>query len=345
MDDPGRLIATLTLALALSAAATPLARRLAVRTEFFDHPRDYKAHFEPTPYLGGLAVVGAFGVVAVTLGNALSGYGEIIAGVIVMTALGTLDDRIALPVAPRMAVQITLAAVLWRADLGWDLFDSEAVDLALTVFWVVGICNATNMMDNQDGIAAISAGAAAIGIGLLASERDAVTLAAIALGLGGACLGFLPHNLTKPATIFLGDGGSMAVGFALAALTMALPHPGLEGATLFAAVPLLGIFVLDTSLVVASRIRRGVPVFLGGRDHLSHRCYESTWQSTRRVAAIFAVSQAMFSSLGIALYRSSEETAVAVGVGYCIFAIAAIAILEAAMIRAEGGRTPVRSES
>src|SRR4051812_42117760 len=134
-----------------------------------------------------------------------------------MLALGTLDDRF--PVAPRWRVlaEIGAGCAVSAAGLGWSVFGSEALDLLLTVAWVVGLCNAFNLMDNLDGAAGTVAGISAAGVGTLALAHDDPALAAFAFALAGACAGFLPHNLARPARIFLGDGGSLPIGFLVAA--------------------------------------------------------------------------------------------------------------------------------
>src|SRR5215211_7074243 len=120
---------------------TPLAIRIADRYEFYDRPVGYKAHAQPTPYLGGAAVIAGF-LLAVLL---LAGHTErtlpLVFGVATLWALGTLDDRRTVSPRLRVAVEIALAALLWKAGLGWDLGAGPALDLAVTAFWVVAVVN------------------------------------------------------------------------------------------------------------------------------------------------------------------------------------------------------------
>jgi UDP-GlcNAc:undecaprenyl-phosphate/decaprenyl-phosphate GlcNAc-1-phosphate transferase len=328
--DAIRTVGAFLVAFAVTILLTPAARRLAVRTAFFDHPVDYKEHLRPTPYLGGLAVMA--GILAGSLiFEAASDYKRMLAAALVICAVGTLDDRIQLGVLLRGIAQVATAIALWAVDLGWTMLHNPTADLALTIVWVVGITNAFNLMDNQDGAAGTVGAVSSAGIGALALTIGgpiAVPLAVIAFSVAGACLGFLPHNLSKPAKIFLGDGGSMPIGLLVACMVMAIPDGRLDWTLLFAVAPLAGLPILDTTLVVASRLRRGAPVLSGGRDHLTHRLYGMVG-SERRVAVILALAQAALCGLSIALFYTDQRTVVAVTAAYLVVGAAIILTLEA----------------
>jgi len=271
MGDP-TFIPAFFLAAAVTFVAVPVAIRLARRTEFYDHPAGYKGHASSTPYLGGLAVFAGFAAGALAFGHAAGRFWVIFACAAGLLALGTLDDR--LPLAPRWRVlaEIAAAVALYAAGLGWSVFESGPADLLLTVAWVVGLCNAFNLMDNLDGAAGTVAGVSATGIGVAAWLNSDPVTAAFAFALAGACAGFLPHNLAGPARIFLGDGGSLPIGFLVAASAMvACDWPSLRGSSVLLGALLVGLAILDTALVVFSRRRAGVPVVRAGRDHLTHR--------------------------------------------------------------------------
>lgn len=334
MDDPVRLALAFGLALLLSVIATPLARRLALRTDFLDHPRDYKQHGRSTPYLGGTAVMAAWALSAVAFGAGLGRYWPILAGAVALWAVGTIDDRRGLPISPRLAVQVGAAALLWATDLGWDLVAGDLLDCGLTVLWVVGLTNAANLMDNQDGAAAAPAVVAAAGIGIVAASEGRPLIGAIALAMAGACAGFLPSNLASPSRIFLGDGGSAPIGFVLAACTISVPSPDFGWVAIAAAIPLVGVFVFDTTLVTVSRLRRGTPVLSGGRDHLSHRLLR-WFGSPRRVAAALAALQAVSTLIAALLYGASRSVLVVVALAYLAGAAALVLMLESALATAE----------
>ena len=153
----------------------------------------------------------------------------------------------------------------------------------LTALWVTGVVNAFNLMDNLDGAAASVAAVSALCLGVLGLIGDDLALAVIAFALSGALAGFLRYNLARPARIFLGDGGSMAIGFILAGGLMAAPMGKLSGfSSLIAAAVAVGLPAFDTLLVVLSRLRRGAPVFSGATDHTTHRLRDAAEDPARR---------------------------------------------------------------
>ena len=250
----------------------------------------YKAHTAPTPYLGGAAVLGAM-LVAVVLFDGVAGrFAAILACAALLWLIGTIDDRVNLSPQYRLIAEVAVGAIIWSADLGFTVFGPAALNLGFTILWVVAIVNAFNLMDNMDGACAVVAGISAAGIAAAALAGGDVSLAVMAVAVGGACAGFLRHNLGRPARIFLGDGGSMPLGFLIAALAMALVRgQGLGGGELFACGLFAGLPVLDTTLVVISRLRRRVNVLTGGLDHLTHRLLPRLGTPTRTVAVLGAV--------------------------------------------------------
>ncbi len=286
-------------AFVLAATVTFLAVRpviaLARRTDFYDRPAGYKEHVRATPYLGGVAVMVGFTTAAVAFGHGTGRLWVILACAAGLLVLGTVDDRF--PIAPRWRVlaEVGAAVALSSAGLGWTVFGPEILNVLLTVAWVVGLCNAFNLMDNLDGATGAVAGVSATGIGVVALTQGEPALAAVAFALAGACVGFLGHNLARPARIFLGDGGSLPIGFLVAACAIvACDGHGLGMSAVAYAALLTGVAIFDTALVVVSRRRAGVPMVTPGRDHLTHRIL-SRLGSERRVAAVLVLVQAWLS--------------------------------------------------
>jgi UDP-GlcNAc:undecaprenyl-phosphate GlcNAc-1-phosphate transferase len=315
-------------ALGATLLLTPLAIRLARGTGFYDHPVGYKGHSDPTPYLGGTAVIGGLLIAAALLGRGSSDLAPIAIGAAVLLGVGTIDDRYALTPLTRLVIEVAVAAVLFAGDIGWSLFASDALNLAVTVVFVVGVVNAFNLMDNMDGACGTVAAVSGAGLGVLALAQGGTEVAAIAFALSGACLGFLRYNLASPARIFLGDGGSMPVGFVVAALIMAMPGAGgLHWAFVPVAVVLVGLPALDTALVVVSRLRRRAGIFTGGRDHLTHRL-RAKLGSARRVAVVLALAQAFFVGIGAVLFGRDEPVAAFVAMLLIAGGIVIVALLE-----------------
>ncbi len=332
MPVEARLLTGLTVALAAVYWATPVAIRVAERFEFFDKPVGYKGHAAPTPYLGGAAVVGGFIIAAGLLAADWSRTLPLLSGVIVLWMVGTVDDRRNVSPLARVAIEIGLAVMLWTLDLGWALESGSAVDLALTIAWVVAVVNAFNLFDNMDGAASTMALVVAAGAAVLGIVIGDVWLSVVAVALCGACLGFLPHNLASPARIFLGDGGSMPVGFAVAALVMiGASDAAPEWQALLIGLLLVGVPALDTCFVVVSRTRRGISILTGGRDHLTHRTHQRL-RTTHAVAVALGGAQAVISVLAIVAIEGGSTVLVGATMLYLVGFGLTIALLGAPTI-------------
>lgn len=337
------LLITVAVATILVYAATPLAIRVAELTSFYDRPVGYKGHSRPTPYLGGAAVMGGFTLVALAILVATGDFRRtvpLLGGVILMWGVGTADDRRSISPALRVAFELTLAVGLWALHLGWGLGLGSGIDLLVTAVWVVGVINAFNLFDNMDGAASTMALVVAGAVAALGIARGDAWLTVTGAGLGGACLGFLPHNLASPARIFLGDGGSMPIGFAVASLVMigasgAVP----EWQALTIGVMLVGIPALDTALVVVSRRRRGIPILTGGRDHLTHRARRRL-RTARAVAVTLGAMQAMLAALAIVAAQDGSTLILIAVLLYLAVAATAITVLEQHEARLAVGPVP-----
>ena len=330
MSPDLRAVATFALAAFAVWLVTPLAIRAAVRFQFLDTPVGYKTHARATPYLGGTAILIGVVVAALVLSGPTPGvrlgHGwAVITCALVLWVIGTADDRIPLPLAPRVGVEVGLAVALYYLGHGWQIFHVEALDLALTIFWVVGVVNAFNLMDNMDGAAATAAGISALGAGTLALLSGKAVWAPLCFAVAGACLGFLPYNLlSRPARIFMGDGGSLPVGMMIAALTMSVvrsEYLGPRGVVI--AASLVGLVILDTTLVTYSRTRGHRPVLSGGHDHLTHRLVKRLG-SPGAVAATLAAAQFVVCAIAIAAARAGLGWILLAGAACIAFGIAVI---------------------
>jgi UDP-GlcNAc:undecaprenyl-phosphate/decaprenyl-phosphate GlcNAc-1-phosphate transferase len=267
-------------ALLLAWVLTPVMQRVAVRFGVLDRPGQHKSHASPVPYLGGVAMVVAFAATVMTAGAVLGPPGELGAlAIILLTALalsvvGLWDDLRGAPQWVRLSAQAAAGVVVWGIGSGTSAFGPETVNAAVTVLWVVGITNAFNLLDNMDGLCAgigiIVAGALLVG----AFENGSSAQAAYLVVLMGALCGFLIYNFS-PASIFMGDTGSLFVGFTLSAVALD-PAAGAGGGSgllsvMGAPVLLLLIPIFDTTLVTVLRLLSGRKPSQGGRDHSSHR--------------------------------------------------------------------------
>jgi len=292
------LLAPFLTALALSLVLVPVCRLLARRLGFVATPREDRWHRKPVALLGGVGIAAAL-FATVALYTDLRELEALLACGGVIFALGLIDDIWSLKPATKLVVQIALASVLlfFRFRLNWT--DSLTLDMLLTLVWVVGLTNAFNLLDNMDGLCAGIAlvVAAALLVNLLPATDDPYAMAAVVFlaALAGATAGFLVFNF-HPASIFMGDSGSLLLGFTLAALTLspAQNQRGIAEPLTIIAGPLfvLIIPILDTTLVTISRLLSGRSPAEGGRDHSSHRLVAIGLSERSAVLLLWALAAA-----------------------------------------------------
>ena len=305
-------------------AGTPLLRKLALATEFVDHPvAAHKSHRDPTPYLGGIGLIVAVLVGLLFTDRLTPQVGVVALGGSLIGCLGLVDDHRSVGALFRFTVEMAVAAVALAAGLRIHATDVPAIDGLLTLVWIVGVTNAVNLLDNMDGLAAGVSAAAATAIFTLAVLGEQLVTATVAAGLVGACVGFLAHN-KRPASIFMGDTGSLFLGFALAVSAIDV-SPALTPPASFA-VPLmlLALPVLDTATVTLARLRRGRPVSQGGKDHLSHRLVAIGLSPAAAVAVLVGTEGAV----GVAAVMAGREM---VPLGLAVMATIAILAAVAAV--------------
>ncbi|MBN1123225.1 MAG: undecaprenyl/decaprenyl-phosphate alpha-N-acetylglucosaminyl 1-phosphate transferase [Anaerolineae bacterium] len=256
----------------ISFLATPLMRRFAREVNFVDNPQARKVHRTPMPMLGGIAIYFGFMIpLTIAITRSFVQTLGILGGATIMTLFGLWDDRVGLSPLVKMIGQVAATVLLILVGIQVKIFDSRWLNIAVTLFWVIGICNAINFQDNMDGLAA---GLSMVSSGfffVLALFENLEPVAQLAAATLGASVGFLYYNF-NPASLFMGDAGSLLLGFILAVLGIRLEFVGSPlGATWMIPILVLGVPIFDTTMVVVSRLRRGKPVYEGGKDHTSHR--------------------------------------------------------------------------
>jgi len=342
-------IATFVGAVLLSLAIVPLVREYAQRRRIHDNPGGHKSHSTPVPYLGGVAMVVAFSIamflgvflrrsaviegreINLTLGNLfVQGDGllrelMVVLGLAVAFSLmGLVDDLRGLSPWLRFGVGVALSAGLVWYSVRIETPLPLGADWAISIVWILGITNAFNLLDNIDGLAAGIAAIASFGFFLIAIINDQPYSALLAIGLAGAMLGFLRSNF-HPASIYMGDAGSLFIGFMMAYLGLKMRTTVSEIPQLFAPVVVLGVAVLDTTMVVVSRVRRGVSPFTGGQDHLSHRLRRLGLSVPRAVTTLLISAIA----LGVLAVGLSEAPA---SVGYWFLGAVVVSGVMAAVV-------------
>jgi len=303
---------------ALVGVLTPVMRKIAIANQILDVPTSsHKSHTKAVPYLGGVAIL--IGVTLIsylalvfsnfTVSNFLLAT-SVLGPALVMGLIGLWDDLKNLLPLPRFIGQsvagLVVAAALVLGSNVANPTGSTFADVLITVIWVVGICNSINFFDNLDGGAAGTAAISAIFLTYLAINSGQAFVAALSIVVAGATLGFLIWN-RAPARIYMGDAGALFLGVLLATLTIRL-NPDTQTSIGSFATPilLLAIPILDTTVAVLSRLRRGVSPFLGGKDHLSHRLVRAGLSRKLAAIALWLLS-ATFALFAVILTNVAEK--------------------------------------
>ena len=279
---------TFAIACVVGLVVTPIVRHYAYRLELLDMPGGRKVHQIPVPRLGGVAMtlafaagVGVAGLVASELGSAaflrLSLAPAILGGVGLLLVVGIVDDVRGMPALAKLAGQVAvalLAAVMGlrldRLVLPWGAVDLGPFAIPLTVAWIVGVMNAVNLIDGLDGLAAAVALTVLGAFGLLAVLDGVDPTQPIIAATVGAALGFLAYNL-HPATIIMGDTGSMFLGFLVAAVAISLTQDRAHPVYPWVPIVALGVPIADTIWAIVRRTARGEPFFVADSGHVHHQ--------------------------------------------------------------------------
>ncbi|MFN8490594.1 MAG: MraY family glycosyltransferase [Caldilineaceae bacterium] len=316
-------------ALILAIGGTPVMRIVALRFGVMDAPNARKIHASPVPRMGGAAIYIAFLLVLIFWGD-LRYVNEVIGifiGATLVSLMGVVDDKWGLGTYIKLFGQLLAASVLIYTGVQVRLFYNW-VDIALTIVWVVSITNAFNLLDNMDGLSGGIAMIAAVFFTLLASLSNQYLVGALAAALAGACAGFLVHNW-NPAHVFMGDTGSLFLGFLLAAVGIKLRFPA-NSKTVTWMIPLfvLAVPIFDTTLVFISRLRRGKnPLTTPGKDHISHRLALLTGSRREAVLLCYLIAGAV-GLVAIFLTRASFLEAICLAIAMILLALGGIWWLE-----------------
>ncbi|MCC6620321.1 MAG: undecaprenyl/decaprenyl-phosphate alpha-N-acetylglucosaminyl 1-phosphate transferase [Deltaproteobacteria bacterium] len=311
--------------LAVAIALTPMVLRMALARGLFDRPDERKVHERPIPRLGGIAIVIAF-FVPVT-GLLIMGTGAsqaftsapqlvgLYVGGLLIAALGLFDDLRGANAIQKLFVQIGVGALMYVLDYRIEAISNPfggtielgLLSLPVTLLWFVGVMNAVNLIDGLDGLAG--------GIGLI----SVLTLLALALmdgnvigallcsALAGALVGFLFFNF-NPARIFMGDTGSLFLGFVLGAFSIASSAKGSTAVALTVPILALGLPIVDTMLAIGRRVRANRPIFSADQDHIHHRLLRAGFSHRNAVLTLYVVA-AMLAGAALLVRAASQPIA------------------------------------
>jgi len=294
---------TFLCALGAVLVITPLMRRLALKVNAIDQPDERKIHDRPTPYLGGMAIYLAF-VVSLLLAYSLSSkvqsyqpFPALLVACLVIVVLGLYDDLRGSSAWIKFLFQSTAALIVIHAGVRIQLINVpfyHYLDLGIwtwpiTCLWLVGICNAVNLIDGLDGLAAGVCLFAVLSIFATSVRWDEAEAALLCAALAGSLLGFLRYNFF-PARIFMGDTGALLLGFLLGVISIMKGSKSTSAVALLIPITALGIPILDTAVAILRRLRRRQRLFVADRDHLHHRLLHIGLSHRQAVILIYMAS-------------------------------------------------------
>ena len=305
--EPLELATLLLSAFGVAVMATPWVGRLARAVGAVDRPNDRKvSQRDDMPLLGGLAVAGAFAVSLWAIhwigGPAMDATklrGLLLGGAVIL-AIGVVDDRFGIGARTKLSGQILAAAIVIAHGFEFfqfsNPFTGEMIDLprwlvwAVTGFWIVAVTNALNLLDGLDGLASGVAAIIGATLAVIAWQAGHAFAVCVGVALVGALLGFLPHNFS-PARIFLGDTGSLFVGFVLSLMALEC-YRRVSLITLMVPLLTLAVPLLDTTLSIVRRVRLRAPIFSADRLHMHHRLLASEGSARAAVLQFYFLTAA-----------------------------------------------------
>lgn len=295
---------TFLIALIVALAATPAVILLANKTGAMDAPDARKVHKGAMPRIGGLAIYAGFMVAILTMldfslltEEVARGIKGLLIGGTMVVLLGLIDDYKNLPAKVKLLGQIAAACVVvffdvridFITDPFGDYFYLEYFAAPATVFWIVGLTNTVNLIDGLDGLAAGVATIASCTIFLVALQDEVMVVALFTAALAGSAIGFLRYNF-NPAKIFMGDTGSMFLGFILAGISVIGAVKSAATIALIVPILALGVPIMDTAFAIVRRYRGGVPIFKPDKGHLHHRLLDLGFTQRQAVLLMYVIS-------------------------------------------------------
>lgn len=309
----------------LAAVGTIVVRATARRLGFVAVPREDRWHEKPTALYGGVAIAAAVAVSLFTFGPltlwAQPQAAAIVAAAMLLFVVGLVDDARGIGPVGKFILQLVACTLLVTADLIYPLTPWNVVNVLVTLFWFVGIVNALNLLDNMDGVTAGVAAIASAAFGVGFASHGNMVLAAVALTAAGAAAGFLIFNF-KPATIFMGDGGSLLLGAVLAGLGVAYPTAtGTYGpGALLVPALILVVPIMDTALVTVTRTIHNRRISVGGRDHSTHRLVAMGFSESQAAVFLYGVAL-LFSVVALSIQDAAPAVILSVGLSFLSAAV------------------------
>lgn len=274
----------------ISIILTPFVRRIALAKGYVARPKEDRWHKKETALFGGIAIFISFIIAHLFfIKSNIEGIGVIICGTIIF-GLGLFDDVVHIKPYTKLMGQIIVASLLVSFGVSIKIIPYQIISLPLTILWVTAIINAFNLLDNMDGLSC-GIGAIVSSVLFVCALLNGNITGMPALILAGSLLGFLRYNFSD-ARIFMGDSGSMFIGFMLATMTLQESWKESTSLVMIVAIPVLLLIVplLDATFVALARSMNSRKVFQGGKDHISHRMVVLGLSERKTVLVLYLVS-------------------------------------------------------
>jgi len=285
------LLETFAIAFLLSYLLTPFVGKVALKLNYLDRPKNNKIHAYPVPLLGGVAIFLAFIITVVVKFQAFSLTPLFIfsMGCFVLLTVGLIDDKMGMMPRFKLFGQFLAAMLIIKSGVRAGFMDSYYLNVIFSYVWIIGITNSFNLLDNMNGLSSGIAGISAVFLGIIAYLNGQISVSIIAFAIAGSSFGFLKHNFPK-AKIFMGDSGSLVLGYTLSVLAIMVGWQGGRNLPMIL-VPflILGYPIFDTMLVAVMRILQKRSIFQGGKDHSSHMLSLLGFKRFRAVLVVYAI--------------------------------------------------------
>jgi len=289
---------------------TPAVKLFAIQTGILRKPGTRTVHSKPMPLLGGLAIfmsasislalmnlfgIGYFNITSFEENK----YIPVIAGALAIMIVGIIDDVRGMKASTKFIAQFAVALAVWHAGIRLDLlktytgseipFLNSGLSLIFTIFWLLAFTNAINLIDGLDGLATGISSIAFLSLGVVALFNDCFVQSYICFAVGGAAIAFLKYNF-NPAKIFLGDTGSLSLGFLLGGVSITGSMKTATIGTILVSIVLMGLPVLDTSLSIIRRVLKNINIFQADKEHIHHKLLDMGLSHRRAVIILYCVS-------------------------------------------------------
>jgi len=302
----------------LSFVMTPIAKKIAYRIKAIDIPKDERrVHKKPIPLLGGLAIYISTIITILIFLPLDKTTLSIIIGSSIIVISGIIDDTKDLSPKMKLLFQILAAVVLVIGDIRIEFITNpfkggllylKGFSIPLTIFWIVGITNTVNLIDGLDGLAAGVSFIASMSLFFVASRFMYVPIMIMSLVLAGSCLGFLPFNF-NPAKIFMGDTGSLFLGFMLAIISIEGVMKSVATIAIVVPIIILGLPIFDTTFAIFRRLLNGRPIMEADKGHLHHKLLQRGLSQRQTVFILYAIS-AVFGLSAVLIAKANSKQAV-----------------------------------